>query len=149
MSESFKTTYPRPAYGGRMTPRFDLIGLVVSDMAASLAFYRRLGLVFPEGAEEQPHVEAQLPGGLRFALDTEENVRSFVPEFQPPSGDGRVGLAFLCDSPADVDATYDDLVAAGHHGELKPWDAPWGQRYASVKDPDGNGADLFAPLASE
>ena len=40
----------------------------------------------------------------------------------------------------------EELVAAGHHGELKPWDAFWGQRYACVQDPDGNGVDLFAPL---
>jgi hypothetical protein len=31
-------------------------------------------------------------------------------------------------------------------GERAPWDAPWGQRYAVVKDPDDNGIDLFAPL---
>ncbi|MFH8466158.1 VOC family protein [Streptomyces sp. NPDC017991] len=129
-----------------MTPRFDLIGLVVSDMAASLAFYRRLGLEFPEGAESAPHVEAQLPGGLRFALDTEDTIRSFHPDWLPPTGGGRVALAFLCDSPAEVDATYEALLAAGHHAELKPFDAPWGMRYAVVHDPDGNGVDLFAHL---
>ncbi len=32
-----------------MTARFDAIGLVVSDMAASVTFYRRLGFAFPEG----------------------------------------------------------------------------------------------------
>ncbi|MER5183034.1 VOC family protein [Streptomyces sp. NPDC002896] len=129
-----------------MTPRFDLVGLVVSDMAASLAFYRRLGLDFPEGAEDQPHVEAALPGGLRLALDTEETIRSFHPDWRPAPGGGRIGLAFRCDGPGDVDAVYDELVAAGYHGELKPWDAFWGQRYAVVQDPDGNGVDLFAPL---
>ena len=41
---------------------------------------------------------------------------------------------------------YEELVGAGYHGELKPWDAFWGQRYAVVHDPDGNGVDLFAPL---
>ncbi|WP_328493227.1 VOC family protein [Streptomyces sp. NBC_00414] len=130
------------------TPRFDLIGLVVSDMAASLAFYRRLGLEFPEGAESAPHVEAQLPGGLRFALDTEDTIRSFHPDWRPPTGGGRVGLAFLCDSPADVDATYETLLAAGHKAELKPFDAPWGMRYAVVQDPDNNGVDLFAHLTT-
>ncbi|MEU1597213.1 VOC family protein [Streptomyces sp. NPDC005708] len=129
-----------------MTPRFDVIGLVVSDLGASLAFYRRLGLVFPEGAESLPHVEAELPGGLRLALDTEETVRSFHPGWQPPSGGGRVSLAFRCDSPAEVDHLYEELVSAGHHGELKPWDAVWGMRYAVVHDPDGNGVDLFATL---
>lgn len=129
-----------------MTPRFDAIGLVVSDMAASVTFYRRLGFEFPEGAESEGHAEAQLPGGLRLMFDTEEMVRSFFPAFQPPSGGGRSSLALLCDSPAEVDRVYEELVAAGHHGELKPWDAVWGQRYASLHDPDGNGVDLFARL---
>ncbi|OQQ18946.1 glyoxalase [Streptomyces sp. M41(2017)] len=129
-----------------MTPRFHVIGLVVSDMAASLAFYRRLGLDFPAGAEAEPHVEAALPGGLRLALDTEETVRSFHPGWRPPSGGGRTSLAFRCDDPAEVDSVYEALVGAGHHGELKPWDAFWGMRYAVVHDPDGNGVDLFAPL---
>ncbi|MFF4396381.1 VOC family protein [Streptomyces sp. NPDC001480] len=129
-----------------MTPRCAVIGVVASDLAASLAFYRRLGLVFPDGAEDQPHVEAELPGGLVLALDTEDTVRSFHPGWRPPAGGGRVSLAFRCGTPAGVDAVYEDLVGAGYHGELKPWDAFWGQRYATVHDPDGNGVDLFAPL---
>jgi catechol 2,3-dioxygenase-like lactoylglutathione lyase family enzyme len=131
-----------------MTPRFDAIGLVASDMAASVAFYRRLGFDFPEGSEEQPHAEAGLPGGLRIMLDSEETVRSIQPGWQPPAGGGRISLALLCDSPAEVDSVYEAMVAAGHDGELKPWDAEWGQRYAVVLDPDGNGVDLFAPLPS-
>ncbi|MGW3646365.1 VOC family protein [Streptomyces sp. NPDC000878] len=129
----------------RPTPRFDAIGIVVADLAASVAFYRRLGLDFPEGAEEQPHVEAQLPGGLRLLLDTEETVRSFHPGWQRPSGGGRIGLAVLCGSASEVDSLYEELVGAGYRSELKPWDAVWGQRYACVLDPDGNGVDLFAP----
>ncbi|MEV8549119.1 VOC family protein [Streptomyces glaucescens] len=130
-----------------MSPRFDAVGLVVSDMAASVAFYRRLGFPFPEGAEEQPHAEAATPGGPRLLLDTEETVRSFHPGWRPPSGHGsRTSLALRCDGPGEVDALYAELVDAGCHGELKPWDAFWGQRYAVVHDPDGNGVDLFAPL---
>jgi catechol 2,3-dioxygenase-like lactoylglutathione lyase family enzyme len=147
VSDSFKTGGPGSAYGDRMTPRFALVGAVVSDLAASLAFYRRLGLAFPADAEEQPHAEAELPGGLTFALDTEETVRSFHPGWRPAAC-GRIALAFRCPSPAEVDALYQDLVDAGYHGELKPWDAVWGQRYAVVHDPDGNGVDLFAPLSS-
>ncbi|EFL35718.1 quinone binding protein [Streptomyces viridochromogenes DSM 40736] len=129
-----------------MTARFNAIGLVVSDMAASVTFYRRLGFAFPEGSEDQPHAEAELPGGLRLLLDTEETVRSFHAGWQPPTGGGRSSLAFLCDGPEEVDRVYEELVGAGYHGELKPWDAFWGQRYAVVADPDGNGVDLFAPL---
>ncbi|ATL31373.1 VOC family protein [Streptomyces formicae] len=129
------------------TPRFDLIGIVTSDLAASLAFYRRLGLEFPPGAEDQPHVETALPGGLRLAFDTEATVSSFMADWTPPTGAGRIGLAFHCDTAAGVDAVHTALVDAGHKSELAPWDAPWGQRYAVVLDPDGNGVDLFAPLA--
>ncbi|WP_258539942.1 VOC family protein [Streptomyces ipomoeae] len=130
-----------------MTPRLDAIGLVASDMAASVTFYRRLGFAFLEGAENLPHAEAELPGGLRLLLDTEETVRSFHPQYVRGKGGG-AGLALLCDGPAEVDAVYEELVAAGYQGELKPWDAVWGQRYAVVLDPDGNGVDLFAPLPS-
>ncbi|WP_411107150.1 VOC family protein [Streptomyces sp. cmx-4-9] len=128
-----------------MTPRLDVIGLIVSDMAASLTFYRRLGLDVPAGSEDQPHVEAALPGGLRIAWDTEETIRSFDPSWTRPPGDGRVGLAFLCGSPAEVDSLYAELTGAGYRGHLKPWDAFWGQRYAVVLDPDGCGVSLFAP----
>jgi uncharacterized glyoxalase superfamily protein PhnB len=57
-----------------------------------------------------------------------------------------VGICFLCDSPAEVDKTHADLVAAGYRSHKDPWDAFWGQRYASVVDPDDNVVDLFAPL---
>ncbi|WP_066956460.1 VOC family protein [Streptomyces lushanensis] len=128
-------------------PRLDAIGLVVSDMAASLAFYRTLGVPVPAGADTAPHAEATLPGGARVLWDTEETVRTYDPGWTRPPGGGRIGLAFLCASPAEVDATYGALVAAGYRGHLKPWDAVWGQRYAVVLDPDGCEVSLFASAA--
>ncbi|HEX6873063.1 MAG TPA: VOC family protein [Micromonosporaceae bacterium] len=130
-----------------MTPQLDLVGLVVEDMAATLAFYRRLGLDIPAEADEQPHVDVTLPGGLRLAWDTVATIRSFDPNWRPASGGARMSLAFRCADPAEVDRVYQDLVAAGYDGHLPPWDAFWGQHYASVHDPDGNAVDLFAPLS--
>jgi uncharacterized glyoxalase superfamily protein PhnB len=126
-------------------PALDALGLVVADMSATLAFYRRLGLDLPAGADTEDHVEVTAAGGLRLMFDTVDLVRSFS-EWEPPSGGHRVALAFLCASPTEVDATHDDLVAAGHRSHLAPFDAFWGQRYATVLDPDGNPVDLFAPL---
>ncbi|WP_433732650.1 VOC family protein [Nocardia sp. CA-129566] len=131
-----------------MTPQLNVIGIVVGDMTASLAFYRRLGLEFPERSDSEGHVEAALPGGVRVMLDTEAVVKSFHTDWQRPTTAGRIGLAFQCADPAEVDAVYDELIGAGYHGELKPWDAFWGQRYATILDPDGNGVDLYAPLSS-
>ncbi|CAL9439942.1 VOC family protein [Streptomyces sp. enrichment culture] len=128
-----------------MTPRLDLIGIVTADMAASLAFYRRLGLDIPATADGEPHVEFAGPQGVRLAWDTEETIRSFDADWTAPAhGTGRVALAFLCDSPAEVDKLYGELTDAGYPGRRAPWDAPWGQRYAVVHDPDGNTVDLFA-----
>lgn len=129
-----------------MTPRIDVVGLVVRDMKAAVEFYRRLGLEFPSGAEGEGHAEAKLPGGMRLALDTYEVMESFDPNWKPPSGTPRMSLAFAVDSPAEVDSTYRELVDAGYESHLEPFDAFWGQRYATVSDPDGNHVDLFARL---
>jgi catechol 2,3-dioxygenase-like lactoylglutathione lyase family enzyme len=128
-----------------MPARLEVVELVVRDMARSLAFYRRLGLALPPEADRESHVEAALPGGLRLAWDTIEMIRSFDPDWAPPSGGHRMALAFRLDSPADVDRAYDELVSLGHEGHKPPWDAFWGMRYAVVHDPDGNAVDLFAP----
>jgi len=128
-----------------MAARLDVIGLVVEDMARSLAFYRRLGLEASSEAEREPHVEVSLPGGLRLAFDTEETIRSFDPDWTPPSGGDRMGLAFLMETPAEVDQIYYELTSLGYEGYKEPWDAFWGQRYAIILDPDGIGVSFFAP----
>jgi catechol 2,3-dioxygenase-like lactoylglutathione lyase family enzyme len=149
MSETFKLRQERLATVAAMKLRPALIELVVSDMAATLAFYRRLGLDIPEAADDEPHVDIELPGGMRLAWDTEDTIRSFDPAWSPPSGGGhRANIAFACERPAEVDAAWSDLTAAGYDGHLEPWDAFWGMRYAVVLDPDGRPVDLFAPLPS-
>ena len=129
-----------------MSIHFSFIGLVVADMARSLAFYRRLGIAVPDHSDAEPHVEATLPGGLRIGWDTIETIRTFDPEWSAPTGSHRVALAFDCESPAGVDAAFADMVDAGFAAHVQPWDAFWGQRYATILDPDGNSVDLFAPL---
>ena len=128
-----------------MAPRLEAFGIPVSDMARAVAFYRRLGLEFPEGAEGEGHVEAEA-GGIRYMLDSEEVMRSFDPEWQRPTDGHLVGGAFRCETPEEVDRAYAELLEAGGSTHKEPWDAFWGQRYAQVRDPDGTVIDLFAPL---
>jgi catechol 2,3-dioxygenase-like lactoylglutathione lyase family enzyme len=123
----------------------DMIGITVRDIAASLRFYRLLGLSIPEGVEGQPHVEVITPNGYRIAWDTEELMKSLYPDWVQPTGQ-RMALAFKCDGPAEVDGLYQRIVQSGYQGHKEPWDAFWGQRYAVVVDPDGLLVDLFAPL---
>jgi catechol 2,3-dioxygenase-like lactoylglutathione lyase family enzyme len=131
-----------------MPPRFAVAGLVVKDMAATLAFYRRLGLAIPAEADTEPHVQLDVAPGIDLTWDTEATMRSFDPGWVEPGPGHRSALGFACDSPAEVDAVYADLTAAGHDGHLAPFDAFWGMRYATVHDPDGNAVDLYAPLTT-
>ncbi len=127
-----------------MKAQLNLVGLVVEDMARSLAFYRHLGLDLPPEADTEPHVDTTLDGGLRLAWDTVETIHSFDPDWRPPVGGHRVSLAFEFGSPGEVDAAYERLTSLGYAGHKEPWDAFWGQRYAILHDPDGNAVDLFA-----
>ncbi len=125
------------------------MGIVVADMAASLAFYRCLRFDIAIEADTEPHVELVLASGLRLAWDTHETIRSFDDSWTLPSGGHRIALAFACDSPQEVDSTYAALTDAGYSGHRPPWDAFWGQHYAVMLDPDGNHIELFAPSATD
>ena len=124
-------------------PHLAAIGIVSKDLRASIGFYRLLGVEFP--APDGDHVEATLPGGLRIMLESLELVKKLDPAWTEPAGH-RMGLAFECASPREVDALHARVTAAGHASKTAPWDAFWGQRYAQVVDPDANVVDLFAPL---
>jgi uncharacterized glyoxalase superfamily protein PhnB len=121
-------------------PRLNAIGVVTSDMAESARFYRLLGLEVPD---PDGHVDVELSNGLRLMFDTEEVVRSFDAGWTRARGN-QLALAFECESPAEVDATYAKLVEAGFPSRKAPWDAFWGQRYAQVSDPDGVPVDLYS-----
>jgi catechol 2,3-dioxygenase-like lactoylglutathione lyase family enzyme len=125
-------------------PQLNAIGIAVSDMAASIRFYRALGLDVPETPEEG-HIDTFLPNGVRFMLDAEEVILSFMPEWTRENGN-QVSIAFECASPAEVDEVHARVVAAGFESEKDPWDAFWGQRYALLIDPDGVRVNLYAAL---
>ena len=122
-----------------------VVEIVAKDLQRSLDFYRLLGLAVPD--PQGPHVEVALPGGNKLAFDTEDVIAGMHPGWVAPTAAGRVAIAFGLGAPADVDALFERLTAAGHAGTLKPFDAPWGMRYATVEDPDGTSVDLFATLA--
>ena len=124
--------------------RFAAIGIVTSDIAESVRFYRLLGLDVPEPGGGDHH-DVELPGGIRLMWDSMELMQQLDPDRQEPRGQ-RMALAFECESPDDVNATYARLVDAGYDVKKEPYDAFWGQRYANVVDPDGNVVDLFAAL---
>jgi len=124
-------------------PTFSQLSLVVSNMPASLAFYRRLGLLV-EAAPDAKHASASLPGGLLMEWDTAEFAAVWDSGSRGATG-GSVVIGFAVSSRQAVDELYAELTAAGYGGRQRPYDAFWGARYAIVDDPDGNGVGLMSP----
>jgi catechol 2,3-dioxygenase-like lactoylglutathione lyase family enzyme len=133
-------------------PIFDQLNLVVRDMDASVAFYRRLGLTIPDADPQWQahHRSAQLPSGADLDLDSEEFARIWDRGWRglPAAGGGAsMGvLGFKVSSRGEVDSLYADMTGAGYAGQQEPFDAFWGARYAVVEDPDGNAVGLMSPI---
>jgi len=132
------------------SPRIDAVGLVAADLGRTVSFYRTLGCDLPDPTDADTGMEAHLEcdlGGVRLMIDSEEVMRSFSQDTWSGPGAGRLTLAALCGSPAEVDRLHGELAVLGAGSHVAPFDAPWGQRYATVRDPDGVRVDLYAPLA--
>jgi catechol 2,3-dioxygenase-like lactoylglutathione lyase family enzyme len=126
------------------SPLLDQMSLVVSDMEATVTFYRRLGLEIPDTdtAFQAHHRSARLPGGIDLDFDSDEFARHWDVGWQS----GRAVLGFRVSSRERVDALYAQLTAYGYVGQQPPYDAFWGARYAIVEDPDGNPVGIMSPV---
>jgi catechol 2,3-dioxygenase-like lactoylglutathione lyase family enzyme len=128
-------------------PDLHMLNVVVGDLAASLAFYRRLGVAVPSGDDASgPHVQLRMPGGLSLELDTAESARLWHAGWRADPASVGVVLGFALPSAEAVDERYAELTAAGYVGRQPPFDAFWGARYAIVADPDGNDVGLMSPI---
>lgn len=102
------------------------VTLATADMARSCAFYGALGFEVLFGGPAEPFTTYRAGQGfLNVQVDP-----SGVPA-------GRIWgrVIFWVD---DVDAMHARSVAAGFEPEMAPSDAPWGERYFHLRDPDGH-----------
>ena len=100
------------------------ITVIVTQMARSVEFYTRLGFTLAYGGPDTNfsslsigtnYVNLQLTGEV------------------PGTGWGRV--IFHVPNPDEVHAT---AIGHGYSAETQPADAPWGERYFHILDPDGH-----------
>lgn len=128
-------------------PAFSQLNLVARDMAATVAFYRRLGLTVTVDEAAQ-HASARTDGGVRIEWDA----TGFVPQWDSGWAGGVGGstvLGFALPAREAVDEVYADLTGAGYRRHQQPYDAFFGARYAIVDDPDGNPVGLMSPIDQE
>ena len=123
------------------------LNLVVADMAATVRFYRRLGLTIDDRRPfAAHHLEAAMPNGFLLEFDSVEFARRWDTGWRGQAGPSRTVIGFNLPSRQAVDGVYADLTGAGYTGQQAPYDAFWGARYAVVEDPDGNPVGLMSPI---
>jgi uncharacterized glyoxalase superfamily protein PhnB len=149
---------PRPSLTGgakeespmnRPKVTFKQVNIVAKSFDATLEFYRLAGLEIPEPMAQPPgalHVTAKAEGGVVLEIDNEHLGRIYNAGVRSKTGgDCRTIIGITVESRQQVDDTYARLVAAGHQGRQRPYDAFWGSRYAVVADPEGNDVGLMSP----
>ncbi|HEV8391747.1 MAG TPA: VOC family protein [Dongiaceae bacterium] len=118
-----------------MEQRLSLVTLGVRDLAASRAFYNRIG--WKESPPSNEHVAFFQCGGLVFALWGREALVEDAGVEAPGKGFGNVSIAQNVRSKADVDATLRQARNAGAT-ILKPAIETFYGGYAGYfADPDG------------
>jgi len=128
--------------------RFSQINLIVNDMKASLAFYRRLGIEMPAGdvweTHSGPHhASAAASNDVGLELDSRKLAHVYNRGFAAERG--RVMIGGELESREAVDTLWTELLEEGVQGLQPPYDAFWGARYAIVEDPDGNPVGMQSP----
>jgi catechol 2,3-dioxygenase-like lactoylglutathione lyase family enzyme len=112
------------------------VTLLTTDMVRAVHFYRTLGFRLLYGGEDAAFTSFRAGTGyLNLQFDGRGS--------RPRPVWGRVVFWV-----ADVDAVYERARAAGFHLQTEPADAPWGERYFHVHDPDGHELSFARPLTA-
>jgi catechol 2,3-dioxygenase-like lactoylglutathione lyase family enzyme len=109
------------------------VTLVTRDMARALRFYRALGFTLRHGGERATFTSLHAGSDyLNLIARPASRERSWW---------GRV-IFYV----TDVDAFHARAVAAGLTPDTAPADAPWGERFFRLTDPDGHELSFARPL---
>jgi catechol 2,3-dioxygenase-like lactoylglutathione lyase family enzyme len=101
------------------------VTLATGEMARAVRFYRTLGFEMLYGGENASFTSFRAgPNFLNLIAAPAEPSRSWW---------GRVIFTV-----SDVDAFYERVAAAGFSPQAPPSDAPWGERFFHLTDPDGH-----------
>lgn len=114
--------------------RMDALTLATHDMARAVAFYRGLGFELDYGGADAAFTSFRVGRSAHLNLIAAEADRRWA-------WWGRA-IFFV----SDVDAFHRQAVAAGYAPDFAPRDAPWGERYFHISDPDGHELSFAQPI---
>ncbi|MBN9560960.1 MAG: VOC family protein [Alphaproteobacteria bacterium] len=116
-----------------MIDSISAVTLGTHDMARAVRFYRALGFELLYGGEDASFTSFRAGTGyLNLTAQPAERQWSWW------------GRAIFYDT--DVDALHARALAAGYQPSTTPRDAPWGERYFHITDPDGHELSFAWPL---
>lgn len=116
-----------------MIESLSAVTLFTRDMAAAVDFYRNLGFQIKYGGAHASFTSFRAgPGFLNLM------------QVPPEETFGPWGRAIFY--VTDVDAVHERALQAGLTPEFAPSDAPWGERYFHIRDPDGHEISFARPL---
>jgi catechol 2,3-dioxygenase-like lactoylglutathione lyase family enzyme len=107
------------------------VTLATNDMAAAVRFYRLCGFETLYGGEDASFTSFRAGSGYLNLIAQAADIMWW-------------GRAIFYES--DVDGLYRRLVEAGAALQAPPRDAPWGERFFHVTDPDGHEISFAWPL---
>ena len=121
------------AQGSPVIASINAITLATHDMARAVPFYRALGFVLRYGGPATEFSSFAVgPGHLNLVVAA------------PQTAIGWWGRVIFYVS--DVDALYARALGAGLRPQAPPRDAPWGERFFHIIDPDGHELSFAHPL---
>ncbi|QOR67896.1 VOC family protein [Cytobacillus suaedae] len=128
-----------------MKAQISLITILTNDVPVMKNFYNVV-LGFEIKNDMDNYVEFSSEG-VRFAICNRE-IMTGVTGGHPSYKDSKSGqafeLAFPCESPEDVQKTFDEIISKGATPVKAPATMPWGQTTAFFADPDGNIHEIFS-----
>ncbi|WP_421851683.1 VOC family protein [Oricola sp.] len=128
-------------------PRITMITLGVADIAASSAFYERIG--FTKSSASNDAVTFFCLKGTVLGLFGRDALAADAGVDATGSGFRAVSLAHNLDSEADVDAAFEHALACGAREVKRPEKVFWGGYSGYFADPDGHLWELaFNPFAA-
>lgn len=119
-------------------PDFELetisaVTLATADMARAVDFYESLGFGLKSGGRNASFTS--LYAGTSYL--------NLIADDRDVSWWGRI-IFWV----SDVDAAHAQAVKCGFEPHAPPHDAPWGERYFHITDPDGHELSFARPLDS-
>jgi prepilin-type N-terminal cleavage/methylation domain-containing protein/prepilin-type processing-associated H-X9-DG protein len=102
-------------------------------MACAVRFYRALGFTVRSGSEQSSFTSLHAGSG-------------YLNLIARPAGHRRSWWGRVIFHVSDVDAFHARAIAAGLEPDTAPADAPWGERFFHLTDPDGHELSFARPI---